>query len=104
MRQAKESKVTQTKTQVQVQTRTAFDVALRKANLADVEEKVLRMRYGISHELNATLEQRGADVQSATQLAQMEQRAVSYLQNASSGEGIDMGKRDAVIDRLQKIR
>lgn len=96
--------MTKTKTQVQVQTRTEFDVALRKANLADVEEKVLRMRYGITHELNATLEQRGADVQSATQLEQLEQRAVTYLQNAGSAQGIDMGKRDAVIDRLQRIR
>ncbi len=96
--------MTKTKTQVQVQTRTELDVALRKANLADVEEKVLRMRYGIAHDLKATLEQRGTDVQTATQLEQMEHRAIAYLQNASSGEGIDMGKRDAVIDRLQRIR
>lgn len=92
---------TRTKTQVLVQTRADFEVALRTADLDSEEEKVLRMRYGIGLDPAAALEQRGQAQDETRQiLAQMEQRAVAGVQAQAA---VDAPRRAAIIDRLRRM-
>jgi len=94
--------VRKTKTQVSVQTRTQADVALRSAGLYAEEEKVLRMRYGIPMDLQATLEMRGQDHdETRAQLAQLEQRALAAV--TAPQPGVDSDRRAAIIERLRKM-
>ncbi|MSP91905.1 MAG: hypothetical protein EXR79_08935 [Myxococcales bacterium] len=81
-------------------TRTEADVALRQVGLADEEEKVLRMRYGIPLDPRAPLEARGqAHAETRTVLARMEHAALAHLQES----GVDVARRTTAIARLRKL-
>ena len=92
--------MSKTRTETRVHTRIEADVALRQVGLADEEEKVLRMRYGIPLDPSAVLEQRGqAHVETRAALAQIEQGALAHLQAA----GVDVARRATAIARLRKL-
>lgn len=91
--------MSKTKTETRVRTRTEADVAIRTARLTDEEDKVLRMRYGISLAADAPLELRGQENdETRTTLERIEQRAI-----AASQQGVDAARRNAVIARLRRM-
>lgn len=88
---------TQTRTRTVIRTRSAFDEALRHANLTAQEEQVLRMRYGISADLHAPLAYADADDAALhAQLSAIEQKVLAHLRGS-----VDAGRREAIIDRLK---
>lgn len=89
---------TQTRTRTVIRTRTAFDEALRTAELTAQEEQVLRMRYGISADPSAPLPFVDEDEATRAQLAAIEQKVIAHLRGH-----VDASRRDAIIDRLKGL-
>ena len=90
---------TQTRTRTVIRTKTAFDQALRQANLTAQEEQVLRMRYGISAEPGAPLPFADADDAALhAQLSAIENKVIAHLKGQ-----VDAVRREAIIDRLKGL-
>jgi len=98
-RPATELNVSKSRTQVTVRERTRVQTRIREADLSDLEQQVMRMRYGIGVEMDAELEQRGQDnPEVARRLAAIEERAVSHLCNSE-----DLRRKQAIIEQLRKL-
>lgn len=81
------------KTTTQTVTKVEVDVAIRRAELTNQEEKVLRMLHGIPMAHEAELQTHaGVTAQTRAQLEALEHKAVDALR-----------RQRAVIDRLRKI-
>ena len=82
-----------TRQQVDVETR------VREAQLTDLEEQVVRMRYGLALQPDAVLHQREMPrAETRSRVAEIERRAVQQLLNHK-----DVRRKQAIIDQLRDL-
>jgi len=92
---------TQMTTRITTETQTQLDLetGLSTAGLTAREERALRMRYGMTRDLDAELT--FADVghsQARAQVEEIERRVVTHLQTNT-----DARKKQAIIEELRKL-
>ena len=74
---------------------------IRKGGLTDLEEKVIRMRYGISESDSAPLQFRGqSNPETRVKLAMMEQEFLSETRDIDPER---KAKKDRLIEKLQNL-
>ena len=74
---------------------------IRKGGLTDLEEKVIRMRYGISESDSAPLQFRGqSNPETRVKLAMMEQEFLSETRDVDPER---KAKKDRLIEKLQNL-
>lgn len=87
------------RTRVSTRQRTATETRVQQAQMTDLEEQVVRMRYGLALQPEAELEQRQLHTEEArAQVLAIEEQAVARLLNTK-----DMRRKQAIIAQLRKL-
>ena len=87
------------RTEVKTRTQVEFDTAVKRAQLSDLEEQVLRMRAGLTVPAEAALERRGdGHPETRAWLAMVEQRAIEQ-----GGDHSDRARKNDIIARLRDL-
>ncbi|MCO4761113.1 MAG: hypothetical protein KC502_06385 [Myxococcales bacterium] len=91
--------MSKTKTQMTTQTQIDVEQGLATANLSALEERAVRMRYGLTLGLDAKLSFADeAHPEARLQVAEVERRIIAHLQTDT-----DARRKQAIIEELREI-